>query len=62
MTVKFEDYEAMERYKAEENDAMKRIYEAKRRRARMESRQQKAQIIWLVTIFVWSAFLLFILL
>ena len=62
MTVKFEDYEAMERYKAEENDAMKRIYDAKRRRARMESRQQKAQIIWLVTIFVWSAFLLFILL
>ena len=41
MTVKFEDYEAMERYKAEENDAMKRIDEAKRRRARMESRQQK---------------------
>lgn len=62
MTVKFDDYEAMERSKAEENDTMKRIDEAKRRRARMESRQQKAQIIWLVTIFVWSAFLLFILL
>ena len=62
MTVKFEDYEAMERYKAEENDAMKRIDEAKRRRTRMERRQRRARSIWLVTIFVWAAFLLFILL
>ena len=62
MTVKFEDYEAMERSKAEENDAMKRIDEAKRRRTRMEHRQRRARIIWLVNIFVWAAFLLFILL
>ena len=62
MTVKFEDYEAMARSKEEKNNAMKRIDEAKRRRTRMEHRQQKARIIWLVTIFVWAAFLLFILL
>lgn len=62
MTVKFEDYEAMERSKAEENDAMKRIDEAKRRRARTASMERRAKIIWLVTIFVWAAFLLFILL
>ena len=62
MTVKFEDYEAMARFKEEKNNAMKRIDEAKRRRTRMERRQQKARIIWLVTIFVWSEFLLFILL
>ena len=62
MTVKFEDYEAMARFKEEKNNAMKRIDEAKRRRARMEHRQRRARSIWLVTIFVWAAFLLFILL
>lgn len=62
MMFNFEDYEAMSRSKEEKNNAMKRIEEAKRRRTRMESRQQKARIIWLVTIFVWAAFLLFILL
>lgn len=62
MTVKFEDYEAMARSKAEENDAIKRIDEAKRRRTRMERRQRRASIIWLATIFVWAAFLLVILL
>ncbi len=62
MTQKFEDYEALERYRAEWEISMKRIEEAKRRRTRMEHRQQRARIIWLVTIFVWAAFLLFILL
>ena len=62
MTQKFEDYEALERSRAEGEIAMKRIEEAKRRRTRMERRQKKARIIWLVTIFVWAAFLLFILL
>ena len=62
MTFNFEDYEAMERSKTEKNDAMKRIDEAKRRRTRMERREPKARIIWLVTIFVWAAVLLFILL
>ena len=62
MTFNFEDYEAMTRSDEEGNEVMKRIDEAKRRRTRMEHRQKKAQIIWLVTIFVWAAFLLFILL
>ena len=62
MTFNFEDYEAMERSKEEKNNAMKRIDEAKRRRTRMERRQQRARIIWLVTIFVWAALLLVILL
>ena len=62
MTFNFEDYEAMERYKEEKNIAMKRIDESKRRITRMESRQLRASIIWLVTIFAWAAFLLFILL
>ena len=62
MTFNFEDYEAMARSEEEGNDVMKRIDEAKRRRTRMEHRRQRAKIIWLVTIFVWAAFLLFILL
>ena len=62
MTVKFEDYEAMARSEEEGNEVMKRIDEAKRRRTRMERRQRRARIIWLMTIFVWAAFLLFILL
>ena len=62
MTFNFEDYEAMTRSEEEGNEVMKRIDEAKRRRTRIERRQQKALIIWLVTIFVWAAFLLFILL
>lgn len=62
MIQKFEDYEALERSRAEGEIAMKRIEEAKRRRTRMEHRQRRARIIWLVTIFVWVAFLLFILL
>lgn len=62
MTFNFEDYEAMTRSEEEGNEVMKRIDEAKRRRTRMEHRQRRARIIWLVTIFVWAAFLLFILL
>ena len=62
MTFNFEDYEAMTRSEEEWNDVMKRIDEAKRRRTRTEHRQQSARIIWLVTIFIWAAFLLFILL
>ena len=62
MTFNFDDYEAMTRSEEEKNAAMKRIEEAKRRRTRIEHRQQKAKIVWLVTIFVWAAFLLVILL
>lgn len=62
MTFNFEDYEAMTRSEEEGNEVMKRIDEAKRRRTRMERLQHRARIIWLVTIFVWAAFLLFILL
>ena len=62
MTFNFEDYEAMAHSEEEKNDAMKRIDESKRRRTRMEHRQRRAKIIWLVTIFVWAAFLLVILL
>ena len=62
MTVNFEDYEAMTRSEEEGNEVMKRIDEAKSRRTRMERRQQKARIIWLVTVFLLAAFLLFILL
>ena len=62
MMFNFEDYEAIARSKEEKNNAMKRIDEAKRRRTRMERRQQRARIIWLVTIFIWAAFLLFIML
>ena len=62
MTFNFEDYEAMAHSEEEENDAMKRIDDAKRRRTRMERRKQRARITWLVTIFIWVAFLLFILL
>ena len=42
MTQKFEDYEALERSRAEGEIAMKRIEEAKRRRTRMEHRQLAA--------------------
>ena len=62
MTFNFEDYEAMARSEEEGNKVMKMIDEAKRRRTRMERRQKKARIIWLVTIFIWAVFLLFILL
>ena len=62
MTVNFEDYEAMAHSEEEKNAAMKRIEEAKRRRTRMEHRQRRAGIIWIVTIFIWAAFLLLILL
>ena len=62
MTVKFEDYEAMERSEEEKNNAMKRIEEAKRRRTRMEHRQRRARSIWLVTIFLWASFLVILLL
>ena len=62
MTFNFEDYEAMARSEEEGNKVMKMIDEAKRRRTRMEHRQRRARIIWLVTIFVWAAFFLFILL
>ena len=62
MMFNFEDYEAMAQSEEEGNEVMKRIDEAKRRRTRMEHRQRRAKIIWLVTIFVWAAFLLFILL
>ena len=62
MTFNFEDYEAMAHSEEEGNEVMKRIDEAKRRRTRMERRQKKARIIWLVTIFIWAAFLLVILL
>lgn len=62
MTFNFEDYEAMTHSEEEGNEAMKRIDEAKRRRARIASRERRAKIIWIVTIFVWAAFLLFILL
>ena len=63
MTQKFEDYEALERYRAEWEIAMKRIEEAaKRRRTRMEHRQRRARNIWLVTIFLWASFLVILLL
>ena len=62
MTFNFEDYEAMAHSEEEGNEVMKRIEEENRRRTRMERRQQRARIIWLVTIFVWAACLLFILL
>lgn len=62
MTVKFEDYEAMARSEEEGNEAMKRIDEAKKRRTRMERRQRRARIIWLVTIFLWASFLVILLL
>lgn len=62
MTFNFEDYEAMAHSEEEGNEVVKRIDEANRRRTRMEHRQQRARIIWLVTIFLWAAFLLFILL
>lgn len=62
MIQKFEDYEALERYRAEGEVAMKRIEEAKRRRTRMEHRQRRARSIWLVTIFLWAGFLLLLLL
>ena len=62
MTFNFEDYEEMTRSEEEGNEVMKRIDEAKRRRARIASSERRAKIIWLVTIFVWAAFLLFILL
>ena len=62
MTQKFEDYEALERSRAEGEIAMKRIEEAKRRRTRMEHRQRRARSIWLVTIFLWASFLVFLLL
>ena len=62
MTFNFEDYEVMTRSEEEESAAMKRIEDAKRRRARIASRERRAKIIWIVTIFVWASFLLFILL
>ena len=62
MMFNFEDYEAMAHSEEEGNEVVKRIDEAKRRRTRMERRKQKARIIWIVTIFLWAAFLLFILL
>ena len=62
MTFNFEDYEAMAHSEEEGNEVVKRIDEANRRRTRMERRKRKARSIWLVTIFVWAAFLLFILL
>ena len=62
MMFNFEDYEAMAQSEEEGNEVMKRIDEAKRRRARTASRERRAKIIWLVTIFVWAAFLLLILL
>ena len=62
MTQKFEDYEALERSRAEGEIAMKRIEEAKRRRTRMEHRQRRARNIWLVTIFLWASFLVILLL
>lgn len=62
MAQKFEDYEALERSRAEGEIAMKRIEEAKRRRTRMEHRQRRARSIWLVTIFLWAAFLVILLL
>lgn len=62
MMFNFEEYEAMARSEEEGNEVMKRVDEAKRRRTRMERRQQRARIIWIVTIFAWAAFLLFILL
>lgn len=62
MTQKFEDYEALERSRAEGEVAMKRIEEAKRRRTRMEHRQRRARNIWLVTIFLWASFLVILLL
>ena len=62
MTQKFEDYEALERSRAEGEIAMKRIEEAKRRRTRMEHRQRRARSIWLVMIFLWASFLVILLL
>ena len=62
MTQRFEDYEALERARAEGEIAMKRIEEAKRRRTRMEHRQRRARSIWLVTIFLWASFLVILLL
>ena len=62
MTQKFEDYEALERSRAEGEIAMKRIEEAKRRRTRMEHRQRRARNIWLVTIILWASFLVILLL
>ena len=62
MTFNLEDYEAMAHSEEEGNGVMKRIDVEKRRRTRMEHRQQRARTIWLVTIFLWAAFLLFILL
>lgn len=62
MRPRFEDYEALERSRAEGEIAMRRIVETKRRRTRMEHRQRRARSIWLVTLFLWASFLLFLIL
>lgn len=62
MRPRFEDYEALERSRAEGEIAMRRIVETKRRRTRMEHRQRRARSIWLVTLFLWASFLIFLLL
>lgn len=62
MRPRFEDYEALERFRAEGEIAMRRITETKRRRTRMEHRQRRARSIWLVTLFLWASFLIFLLL
>ena len=62
MRPRFEDYEALERSRAEGEIAMRRIVETKRRRTRMEHRQRRARSIWLVTLFLWASFLVILLL
>lgn len=62
MRPRFEDYEALERSRAEGEIAMRRIVETKRRRTRMEHHQRRARSIWLVTLFLWASFLIFLLL
>ena len=62
MRPRFEDYEALERSRAEGEIAMRRIVDTKRRRTRMEHRQRRARSIWLATLFLWASFLLFLLL
>ena len=62
MRPRFEDYEALDRSRAEGEIAMRRIVETKRRRTRMEHRQRRARSIWLVTLFLWASFLVFLLL
>lgn len=62
MRPRFEDYEALERSRAEGEIAMRRIVETKRRRTRMEHRQRRARSIWLVTLFLWASFLILLLL